>query len=380
MDRSSEIPNGISHPPPPGSRSQRPSNTQVNQPHDTEVSLGIDKLRALYSVMVKTRAVDERMVMLQRQGRIGFHVGSLGEEACIVGSAAAMRPQDWIFPCYREYGAAFWRGFPLQTYLHNMFGTAHDVVKGRQMPDHFTGRPYKYGSVSSPIGTQITQATGFAMAAKLSKDDTVAGVYFGDGATSSNDFHAGLTFAGVYKAPVVFLCRNNRWAISVPTHKQTAAASLADKAIGYGVASSQCDGNDVEAVFRTVSAAVRYAALGKGPTLVEMLTYRMSGHSTSDDPKAYRNEDEVKRHQQEDPITRLRLRLEAMGAWSDSEDQKLKEGIEEELRAAIEVAESAPKPSLETMFEDVFKVMPKHLERQQARCLAHPFSGDKPHG
>src|SRR5258706_7037747 len=203
------------------------------------------ELVSLYTAMVRIRILDDRLVSLQRQGRIGFHIGSIGEEAAILGSAFAMRDQDWIFPCYREFGAALWRGFPLQSYLHNMFGNANDAAKGRQMPDHYTSRAAHFGSISSPVGTQISQAVGFAWAAKLKRDDAVVIVYFCDGATSSNDFHYGMNFAGVFKTPAIFFCRNNGWAISVPTERQTASASFAEKGIAYGVPQLRCDGNDL---------------------------------------------------------------------------------------------------------------------------------------
>ncbi|MFO0556193.1 MAG: thiamine pyrophosphate-dependent enzyme, partial [Polyangiaceae bacterium] len=183
----------------------------------TDPKLTSDEIVALYRAMVETRTLDDRLVTLQRQGRIGFHIGSLGEEATVLGSAFALRGQDWIFPCYREFGAALWRGMPLQRYVDNMFGNANDPARGRQMPDHYCYRRAKITSISSPIGTQITQAVGFSWAAKLKHDDVVSLVYFGEGATSSNEFHNGMNFAGVFKTPTVFLCRNNGWAISVPT-------------------------------------------------------------------------------------------------------------------------------------------------------------------
>src|SRR3954447_25819450 len=161
------------------------------------------ELVSLYTTMVRVRILDDRLVALQRRGRIGFHIGSLGEEAAILGSAFAMREQDSIFPCYREFGAALLRGMPLQSYIDNMFGNQNDPVKGRQMPDHYTCKAAHFGSISSPIGTQITQAVGFAWGAKIKKDDLVAIVYFGDGATSSSEFHNGMNFAGVFKTPNV---------------------------------------------------------------------------------------------------------------------------------------------------------------------------------
>ena len=334
--------------------------------------LHTDFLRELYKAMVRTRVVDERLVLLQRQGRIGFHIGSLGEEACILASAAAMRAQDWLFPCYREFGALLWRGMPLQAYIDNMYGNAGDPVKGRQMPDHYSGKAYKFGSVSSPIGTQITQAVGFAWAAKMKKDDLVAGVYFGEGATSSAEFHTGLNFAGVFDAPVVFLCRNNQWAISVPSERQTASATYADKGIAYGVRGVRCDGNDVLAVYQTVRAAVERASRGEGPTLVEMVTYRLSGHSTSDDPRAYRKEEEVTEWRKADPVLRLRKHLDVLGAWSDAEDKAVREAVERELKTCIEQAEAKPRPVVETMFEEVFAEQPWHLREQQAQCASGP--------
>ena len=165
-------------------------------PGEYDPKLSNEEILDLHKAMVRTRTIDVQLERLQRQGRIGFHIGSLGEEACILGSAAAMRKNDWIFPCYREFGALLHRGFPLQSYIDNMFGNADDIVHGRQMPDHYTGREYNFGSVSSPIGTQMTQAVGFAWAAKHRGDDVVASVYFGEGATSSNEFHTAMNFAG----------------------------------------------------------------------------------------------------------------------------------------------------------------------------------------
>ncbi len=333
---------------------------------------------ALYRHMVLVRALDERMVLLQRQGRIGFHIGSLGEEAAILGSAAALRDADWLFPCYREFGAALWRGMTLEAYVHNMFGTGADPAKGRQMPDHYTCRAAKFGSISSPIGTQITQAVGFAWAAKIKKDPLVTLVYFGEGATSSNEFHNGMNFAGVFKTPTVFLCRNNGWAISVPAERQTASVNFAEKGVAYGVPSIQCDGNDLFAVYKVTRDAIQRAAAGGGPTLIEALTYRISGHSTSDDPKAYRKEDEVDGWRRKDPLHRLRKYLDVSGLWTDAKQAALDAKIEGELKAAVATAEGAATPKLETLFDDVYKTLPWNLEEQKAELLAGPRA--KGHG
>jgi pyruvate dehydrogenase E1 component subunit alpha len=333
---------------------------------------------SLYRHMVFVRMLDERLVTLQRQGRIGFHIGSYGEEAAIMGSAAALRPKDWLFPCYREFGAALWRGMSLSAYLNNMFGNSMDPAKGRQMPDHYTARGARFGSVSSPIGTQITQAVGFAWAAKIKKDDLATLVYFGDGATSSSEFHNGMNFAGVFKTPTVFFCRNNGWAISVPSERQTASATFADKGIAYGIPAVRCDGNDIFAVFKVTREAISRAASGHGPTLIEALTYRLSGHSTSDDPKAYRKDTEVEVWKKKDPLARLRSYLTHKGAWSDARQTELDAKLEAELKDAIAEAEKVPPPPLESMLEDVYAELPWHLREQQQELLSGPRA--KAHG
>lgn len=337
-----------------------------------------DEAVALYRAMLRTRIIDERAVMLQRQGRIGFHIGSLGEEATILGSAHALRQQDWLFPCYREFGAAILRGLPLQRYFDNLYGNANDPAQGRQMPDHWTYREAKVGSVSSPIGTQITQAVGFAWAAKIRRDPLVALVYFGEGATSSNEFHNGLNFAGVFKTPNVFLCRNNGWAISVPSERQTGSETFAAKGIAYGIPAVRVDGNDLLAVVQVTRQAVERAARGEGPMLIEALTYRMSGHSTSDDPTRYRPERELMPWELLDPLRRMRLYLEKRVGWSDAEQDAFEDQVAAELKTVVDAAEATAAPSLESLFEDVYGSLPWHLEEQRAELLSGPRA--KGHG
>jgi 2-oxoisovalerate dehydrogenase E1 component alpha subunit len=338
--------------------------------HDPGLEAGL--VVRIYEAMLRARLIDERMLGLQRQGRVGFHVGFRGEEAAVIAAAAALRSSDWIFPCYRELGALLWRGFPLQTYLDNMFGNAEDKVHGRQMPDHFTSKALRYASVSSPIGTQITHAVGFAWAAKLRREDIVTATFFGEGGTSSSDFHGGLNFAGVFKIPTLFLCRNNRWAISTPADRQTASESFAGKAIAYGIKGVCCDGNDALAVYRTVHEAVERAARGEGPTLIEMMTYRLGGHSTSDDPKAYRTDEELETWQKQDPIARLRRHVEVIGAWSEREESRYVARVEQELKQCIEAAEQKPAPALDSLFDDVYAERPWHLSEQLEACQNGP--------
>jgi len=326
----------------------------------------------LYRQMVTTRQMDERLVQLQRQGRIGFHVGSQGEEASILGSAYAMARQDFLFPCYREFGAALMRGLPLQKFIDNMFGNANDTVQGRQMPNHTTCREVGWCSISSPVGTQITQAVGFAWAAKIKKQNASALVYFGDGATSSSDFHSGMNFAGVFKVPCVLLCRNNGWAISVPVERQTASKTFAEKAAAYGLPGVRVDGNDLFAMVSVTRRARERCERGEGATLIEAITYRMGGHSTSDDPKAYRGSDEVETWAARDPLERVRDYLTRRGLWDAARQSALIEEIDARFRDAVTIAERTPAPPLESMFDDVYATTPWHLAEQRQQLLSGP--------
>ncbi|MGD8316610.1 MAG: thiamine pyrophosphate-dependent enzyme [Myxococcales bacterium] len=344
---------------------------------DPDPGLSIERLVAIYKAMVRTRIVDDRLEKLQRQGRIAFHVGSTGEEAAIIGAAAALRTQDWIVPCYREVGALLWRGYPLQRYVDHMYGNAGDPVRGRQMPDHTFSREHRYLAVSAPIGTQIPHAVGLAMAAKKRGLDECVGVFFGDGATSSNDFHAAMNFAGVYQSPVLFLCRNNGYAISLRSENQTAVRALSDKGAAYGIPALRVDGNDVLAVWNAVREGVRRAAQGSGPTFVELLTYRLGGHSTSDDPRVYRADEEVESWKKADPVLRLRRHIEQQEAWSETLDSDWQAACEEEMRQCVRRAEDESPASLRDLFTDVYADQPWHLREQQEQCLTGPRAEDE---
>jgi 2-oxoisovalerate dehydrogenase E1 component alpha subunit len=326
--------------------------------------------------MVLSRQVDERMTAMQRQGRIGFYVGAFGEEAAILGAARAMAPADWIFPCYREHAAALLRGLPLEKFVCDLFGNAGDLILGHQMPCHEAWRPGNFTSISSPIGTQITHAVGAAWAARIKGEEMVSLAYFGDGATSSNDFHSALTFAGVHKVPVVFACRNNGWAISTPRERQTASATLAEKAGGYGVYGERVDGNDLLAVYDATARARARGASGEGATLLELVTYRLEGHSTSDDPRAYRPPEQVEPWRKKDPLPRMRRYLGNRGLLDDRDEARMVAEVRDEIQRAIKEAElHVAKPPVESLFDGVF-AEPTRQQREQLEELKDALADD----
>jgi 2-oxoisovalerate dehydrogenase E1 component alpha subunit len=304
---------------------------------------------ALYEHMVLARAVDERLVALQREGEIASHASAIGEEAAIVGAAAAMHDEDWIFPSSREFAAALWRGMPLTAYAHHAFGTARDPGRGRNAPDPPFWSAARVVSVSPLVGTQIPHAVGVAWAASMKKVDVAALVYFGEGATSSNDFHTGLNFAGVTKAPVVALCRNNGWATSTPASKQTASVGFAVKAVAYGLRGVRVDGLDVVAVLGAVRDARARAAAGLGGTLIEAVMLRSDTEERAD------------------PVRRTRQHLEARGLWDASREERLAAEVHADVERAIAEAQAAERPTRASMFDDVYAELPWHLrgERDQ---------------
>ncbi len=341
-----------------------------------EISLPDADVLRLYRWMVLNRSLDERMVTMQRQGRIGFYIGSIGEEATVFGTAAGVEEADWIFPCYREHGAALLRGMPLVTFMCGLFGNTGDAMKGRQMPCHEAWRPGRYASISSPIATEIPHAVGAAWAARLKGEEMVSLTYFGEGATSAADFHTGLNFAAVRKIPVVFVCRNNGWAISVPREKQTASETIAQKAIGYGMRGERVDGNDLLAVHAATRRARARAAAGEGPTLLECVTYRVEGHSTSDDPRVYRPAELVEPWKRKDPIARVKRYLARREALDDAADTRLRDEIREEIQRALREAEAFPaKPPVATLFEDVY-AEPLRQQREQLEELEAAIAAD----
>lgn len=340
----------------------------LNQPAAAGIMEKSDVIR-LYTEMLRLRLLDQRMLTLQRQGRIGFYGTSTGEEAAVIGSAAALKADDWIFPALRQGGAALYRGYPLFLYISQCMGNAADIMKGRQMPSHYCYRPVNFVSWSSCIGTQLPHAVGAAWAMKIRGDRNVAIGYMGDGATSEGDFHVAMNFAGVFKVPVVFFCQNNQWSISVSLKQQTASQSIAVKAEAYGFEGVRVDGNDALAVYSATRDAVEKARNGGGPTLVEALTYRMGAHSSSDDPRLYRSDAEVEEWRRKDPINRLLKHIEQLGYWSVEQQEALEEKLNHEILAAVDEAEKIGPPPVNSIFEDVFAEMPPHLVEQMKSKL-----------
>ena len=348
---------------------------QILQPDGTvakgkDPNLPTATLLYLYEQMVQVREFDRRMLMLQRQGRIGFYGPILGQEASTVGSTAAMEKHDWVFPALREGAAAMMRGLSLTEAINQLIGNGSDRCKGRQMPCHYTVKEGNYYGMSSVIGTQISHAVGAAMAARLRGDDVVVLGHMGDGATSANDFHCGMNFAAVYRSPCVLFCQNNQWAISVPCSKQSVSATIAQKGAAYGMPFVRVDGNDVLAVYSVTKAAVERARKGDGPTFIEAVTYRRLGHSSSDDPTKYRDEAEVKLWEQRDPVDRFRAYLTKRGMWSEKQEVAFKESIALRVNDAIAAAEKNGPPADESLITDVFATVPPQLREQLAEVMA----------
>lgn len=334
---------------------------------DPQLDLSDNDLLRMYRTMVLVRSFDNKMMTLQRQGRIGFYLAGTGQEADQIGAAYALEPDDWMFPHYRDPGAALIRGITVEQMAHQCFGTAQDPSKGRQMPVHYAFKQNNFFSISSPLATQVPQAVGVAHAMKVRGDKKVALTTFGDGSSSEGDFHVAMNWAGVYKLPCVFICENNQYAISVPLKLQTASATFAQKADAYGFEGVRVDGNDVLAVYKAVKKAVDKARSGAGPTLIECFTFRMTSHSSSDDNTRYCPPELLAEWRKKDPIDRFERYLRGLNLLSDAEVKKIHEDSEAEVSAAIKSAESVGPPPTESILEDVLGEMPEMLQKQLAQ-------------
>ena len=304
-----------------------------------------DRLLELYETQVLARTFDEKAISLHRQGRIGTYAPLQGQEAAQVGAAMALREEDYLFPTYRDHAMYLTRGLPLSEVVRHLMGRGNYV--DRQDESDLRTFP-----ITIPIATQLPHAVGIGMGASYKGDDIVAMASLGDGATSEGDFHEALNFAGVFEAPAVFFCQNNGYAISVPRERQTASATIAQKADAYGIEGVRVDGNDVLAVFDVVTEALQRARSGDGATLIEAVTYRRGPHTTTDDPDVYRDEDECE--EWTDPLERTREYLEDVVGWTDEDERAVRERAQERVQAAVETAEAESDPEPETMFDHVY--------------------------
>ncbi|MCJ8296990.1 MAG: thiamine pyrophosphate-dependent dehydrogenase E1 component subunit alpha, partial [Colwellia sp.] len=300
-----------------------------------------------------------------------FYMTALGEEAASVGGAAGLEPQDMIMMQYREQGALMYRGFSLENFMNQLFSNAEDLGKGRQMPIHYGSKALNCMTVSSTLATQIPQATGYAYGQKLQGLDAVTICYFGEGAASEGDFHAGLNMAAVQEAPVIFFCRNNGYAISTPAEEQFRGNGIASRGVGYGIKTIRIDGNDILAVLKATQIARAYAVKESKPVLIEAMSYRLGAHSTSDDPSGYRTKEEEAKWQSNDPILRMKNWMLKQNWWDEAQETALYEQYREQVLAAVKVAEKIDKPHIDTMITDVYDVPSAQLQAQLDEVKIH---------
>jgi 2-oxoisovalerate dehydrogenase E1 component alpha subunit len=327
--------------------------------HD-QLDLTADTLRQMYYKMLLARKLDERMWMLHRQGKVAFHISGIGQEAAQVGLAFSLRPgYDWVHPYYRDMALVLSLGVQPRHLMLALFGKREDPSSGgRQMPSHFSNRRLNIVSGSSPVATQIPQAAGIALAAKLRREDKVVVTCFGEGSTSEGDFHEGLNWAGIHKLPVIFFCENNQYAISEPQTRQMAVEHVADRAAAYGMPGVVVDGNDVLAVYRAALPAVQRARAGEGPTLLEAKTYRPVPHSSDDDDRSYRSREEVEAWKKRDPLLRFEAYLEEHGLLGAELREETLERVMAEVNDATTYAENAPYPKPEEALGPVWGPLP----------------------
>ena len=321
-----------------------------------------EKLIELYEGMVFAREADQRMLRLQRQGRMGTFSPSTGQEAASCGPTLALKEKDWFVPAFRELGGMLMRGVPYHRVLLFWGG----FEEGNIFPDLERTLP-----IAVIVASQVPHAAGLAYSLKQ-RGEKDAGVvcWFGDGATSEGDFHEGLNFAAVWKAPAVFVCQNNQWAISTPLDKQTISETIAQKAHGYGIPGIQVDGNDPLAMYKATRDALDRAYRGEGPTLIEALTYRLMMHTTADDPSKYRDEGEVDTWHKRDPLTRMRLYLEQKKLWDDAKQEELEARLKKQIDSEVRIYETFDKGKVDVYFDHVYGTPHAEIERQRAEFLA----------
>ena len=337
----------------------------------SEPALSRDQASKIYSDMLYIRLLDERMVSAQRQGRLSFYLTCTAEEAAVAGTIAAFDAQDMVMAQYREQLALRYRGFSTAQFMNQLFGNVNDLGKGRQMPVHYGCRELNMMTISSPLATQIPQAAGYAYGQKLKGLDACTVCYFGEGAASEGDFHAGLNMAAVLHCPVVFVVRNNGYAISTPASEQFVTDGIALRGLGYGIKTIRVDGNDILAVYSAATEARRIAVEEQRPVLIETMSYRLGGHSTSDDPKGYRSREEEDKWRQLDPIERMKNWLVKRRWWDDQTDEVLQESYRAEILTELKLAEKRDKSPLSSLITDVYQTPPAQLLEQFQNLQTH---------
>lgn len=320
-------------------------------------SLGLTDEEAvdMYKTMVMARKFDERNLLLQRAGKINFHVSGIGQEVAQVAAAYALnKSTDYFLPYYRDYGLVLALGMSIKELMLSVFAKAEDPNSGgRQMPGHFGYKKLRIVTGSSPVTTQVPHAVGIALAAKMKNEKLVSFVTFGEGSSNQGDFHEGCNFAGVHKLPVILMCENNQYAISVPIHKQL-GGRVVDRARGYGIAGVRVDGNNVFEVYKAVKEARERAIRGEGPTLIEAMLYRLSPHSTADNDLLYRTKDEVEENRAKDGIPKYQQYLIDCGIWSAAHEEELQSQLKKQIDDAINYADKAPLPTPESSLDHVY--------------------------
>ncbi|XP_068982188.1 2-oxoisovalerate dehydrogenase subunit alpha, mitochondrial [Bombus flavifrons] len=345
------------------------SHKHVQLPED--LKLDQDTMIRIYDKMITLNIMDKILYESQRQGRISFYMTNIGEEATQIGSAAAITLEDIIYAQYREAGVLLWRGHSIIDFMNQCYGNYKDVSKGKQMPVHYGSKKLNFVTISSPLTTQLPQAVGTAYALKLFKKNACVVCYFGEGAASEGDAHAAFNFAATLECPIIFICRNNGYAISTPTREQFKGDGIAARGPAYGISTIRVDGNDVLAMYYATKAA-RELCIKKGkPILIEAMTYRIGHHSTSDDSTAYRSNDEIEHWNHYTPITRYHNYLESIGLWCEQQDKELKKRIKNSVLLAFAEAEKELKPCWKELFTDVYHTMPKHISKQMHSMEEH---------
>ena len=336
-----------------------------------DLKLDEQTLVTMYHKMITLNIMDKILYESQRQGRISFYMTNTGEEATQIGSAAALTLEDVIYAQYREAGVLLWRGYSIQEFMHQCYGNFKDTSKGKQMPVHYGSKRLNFVTISSPLTTQLPQAVGMAYALKRSKRKTCVVCYFGEGAASEGDAHAAFNFAATLECPIVFVCRNNGYAISTPCSEQFKGDGIAARGPAYGIRTIRVDGNDVLAMYYATKAAREYCIKTGKPILIEAMTYRIGHHSTSDDSSAYRTTDEIKSWNHCTPINRYRDYLESINLWCEQREQELNESVKKSILIAFADAEKELKPYWKELFTDVYHTMPKHIRKQMCSMENH---------